>query len=270
MSTALVSLLFHEDVAEPIEILRQDWNLPTEDGRLLIPEQEGRYAYTLAIVARRPLAEFELSFAILMNDTREMNVTRGKGESHLDAITAIPKIGRYVDVHLRYSNASPMDYRYSTMEKNLLGEPHSIHLLDFTESIRALTSPDELREVISVHAFVFKGDELCQYYHGYPDFFVLRDSAVVDLTIQVNDNVTKYSHRPSEATGTVPMNLSPPHGTLCFKDLKKDDRVSITIAFNPARLSVKGGLMQVVYVEVDAEPFGSLINIMERRRSMVS
>lgn len=265
MSTAFVSLLFHENIADPIEILRQDWNLPSENGRLLIPEQEDRFAYTLAIVARQPLAELEVSFAILLNDSREFNLTRKSGQNHLEALIGIPYLGEYLDAHLRYSEATQMEYRYSQSEIQWLGDSGSLHILDFTESISALTPQEELRDVPSVHAFAFSDDELRQHFLGYPDFFLLRDSAIVDLTIQVNDNVTKYSQRASQTTGTLSMDLSPPHGTLRFLDLKKDDRVSITIAFNPARLSLKSGLLQVVFVEVDTEPFSTLVNLMERR-----
>jgi hypothetical protein len=264
MSTALVSLFFHEGVVEPIEILRQDWNLPTENGRLLIPGQEGRFAYTLAIVARQSLAELKLAFAILVNDSREFNLTIGNGQNHLDAITDIPHMGDYLKTHLSYAEATQMGYCYSKIDVDE-PVPGELHILDLTESISALTSQEELKGVPSIHAFLFFDDELHQHYHGFPDFFLLRDSAIVDLTIQVNDNLTKYSQRASPATGTVSMDLSPPNGILHFRDLKRDDRVSITIAFNPARLSLKSGLLQVVSIEVNAEPYRTLINLMERR-----
>ncbi len=267
LSTSVVSLFFREKVVEPVEILRHDWNLPSEGESLLIPYEEGRFAYTFAIVARQPVAELELRFATLENQTLPRNISL-VGESIAEKALSLPDVGPLLQTLESFSNATPMELKQADTTVQWRGHVYQAHILDYTESIEALAMPDTLRRLATIHAFLFNSDGgLARYYRGPPDFFWRRDTTLVDLTIQRNKNVTKYAQRASEATGTTPMDLAPPFGVLRFEDLKKDDRISITISFNPARVSGRKALMQVVAVHVDGVFHRLYISIMERTAS---
>lgn len=260
MSTALVSLLFHERIDAPIQVLREDWNLPREAEHLLIPSQEGRYAYTLAIVARREIVELALSFAILENKTLPanlslLNATLGYASS------AGRELSEYISTLANYSGVTD----FQLAQHRIPEGDRQFHFLDLTEAFLTDASEADIRDLTAVHAFMVDGENrVLQHFRGTPDFFVARDSALVDLTVQLNDNVTKYSQRPSEATGTVALNEAPPYGSITFRDLKKDDRISIAIAFNPARVPGREALMQFVRLRVDGEEHASFLHILRR------
>ena len=264
MSTALVSLLFHEKITEPIEILRHDWNLPTEGGRMVIPAKEGRFAYTLSMIVRRPITNLELRFAALENQTLPTNLS-SPDMSDEEKILSVPEVGDIIQTVEGFAQVSPMEVEKHSVEFKWRGQPYVASVLDLTESFEALAPTEIPRGLHTLHAFLITPEGLLsQYYRGVPDFFVYRDVTIVDLKIQRNDNVTKYAQRASLATGTVPLDLAPPLGAVNFRNLKKDDRISITIAFNPARVPGRGALMQLVTFNIDDECYTSFVNILER------
>ncbi len=265
MSTAVVSLLFHERVEGPIQVLRQDWNLPREGGRILIPEDEGRYAYTLAVVARRPVAEMVLGFALLENCTLEVTSARMNPANPTD----VPEFGAFLSAVGEYpekgnATSEPFSAQLDQMEAE-------VSIFDLTDAFSALAPPETLRELATVHAILQRPEGgSIDYFQGSKDFFLQRDSALVDLTIQINENVTKYAQRESTATGTVDLQKAPPLGILRFTDLQKDDRVSVTIAFNPARVSGSESLLQVVTIHVDGALNLATVHLLEHSSRVMS
>jgi len=263
LSTALVSLLFHEKAGKPIEILRQDWNLPLDGERLLIPTQEGRFAYTLSMIIRRPFAELEMRFAVLENQSVPYTISLDGG-SPKEKIAEIPEIGQIVATFQECQQSYRTEFTELDMALEWRGHDYRAVLLDMTEAFQLLAPAEVPRNLSSVHAFLFNEDgRLSQCYRGCPDFFIQREVAMVDLTIQRNENVTKYAQRASEATGMLPLASAPPLGWLRFRDLKKDDRISVTIAFNPAQIRTRKALLQVVAFYVDGRYYDCLLRILE-------
>jgi len=245
MSTAVVSLLFHERVEGPIEVLRQDWNLPREGRRILIPDEEGRYAYTLAVVTRRPVTELVLGFALLENCTLDVTGARLYPANPTD----VPEFGAFLSAVVEspeIDNATGQ-----TFSAQLDQWEAEVSVFDLTYAFSPLAPPETLRELATVHAILTSPGGPVDYFQGSRDFFLERESALVDLTIQINENVTKYGQRESTATGTLDLREAPPLGMLRFADLRKDDRLSVTIAFNPARVSGSRSLLHVVTIQAD-------------------
>jgi hypothetical protein len=264
MSTAVVSLLFHERVEGPIEVLRQDWNLPRVGGRILIPEEEGRYAYTLAVVARRPVAELVLGFALLENCTLDVTSTRMNPSNPTD----VPEFGAFLSAIGEYQetdNATGQPFRAQLDQWEA-----ELSVFDLTDAFSALAPPETLRELATVHAILARPGGSVDYFQGSKDFFLERDSALVDLTIQINENVTKYGQRESTATGTLDLGEAPPLGILRFADLRKYDRVSVTIAFNPARVSGSRSLLDVVTIHADGTLNLAKAHLLEHSSTVMS
>ncbi len=265
-STAVVSLFFREKVAGPIEILRRDWNLPVdEEGRLLIPTEEGRFAYTLSLVAREPIVELELRFAVLINRTSVTNASAH--QTPHEQIRGMREVGDLIQTLEAHSSLPATGSQEAKIEVEWRRARHQTMVLDFTESLEPLSPTESTRRLHTVHAFMFdpKGT-LSRYYRGSRDLFLDREETIVDITIQRNDNLTRYAQRATEAAGTVPLSLAPSTGTIRFGGLRKDDRISVTVAFNPAEVETKEALMHVVLLYVNSEYYTGLGTILERTR----
>jgi len=116
-----------------------------------------------------------------------------------------------------------------------------------------------------VHAFLFDEEgSLRQYYRGFTDFFLERETTLLDLTVQLNRNITRYAQRASATVGTLPLERAPEMGVLLFGDLRRDDRISIVVAIDPARVPRGPTLLQVVSVYVDGSYYTGFTNLLHR------
>jgi len=263
LSSAAVSLLFHEKVTDPVEILRHDWNLPVDRERLVIPTQEGRYAHTLSLMVRRPIGELQLRFSVLENQS--LTAADQSARPPREKIRSVPEVGALITSIDGIAKSSPLKIWERQTEAVCNGEAYSAVIVDLTGAIEALSPPNKTRSMATVHAFLFDEEgSLRQYYRGFTDFFLERETTLLDLTVQLNRNITRYAQRASATVGTLPLERAPEMGVLLFRDLKRDDRISIVVAIDPARVPRGPALLQVVSVYVDGSYYTDFTNLLHR------
>jgi len=267
LSTGVFTLFAGEKVREPLEILRNEWNLPREDsGVYLLPSEEGRYAYGIVVVARKPIRRLELVFVTLENASGILpqNLSRAAPGLH-QAFLSLPEIGNLTSVIYDYRKDSPMRLDEIRFTLNVSGIPTSGALLDLTDPMRPVTPPQRLHSIATVQALLFGEDgSIQQYYRGYPDFFLDRNHSIIDITVQHNQNLTKYSQRTTQQGTSLLMTQAPPVGHLLFDDVEKDDQIFVSFAVNPAMVSTRETIIQMVLIFLDGEYYDGVTNLIRR------
>lgn len=267
LSTGAFSLFVGEKVKEPLEILRNEWNLPRdESGAYLLPSEEGRYAYGVVVVARKPIRRLELVFVALENASGILSPTLPRGAaSPQQAFLSLPEVGNLTSVIYDYATDSPMRLDEVEFMLNLSGVPRNGVLLDLTDPSRPVAPRSRLRSLATVHVLLIDEDgTIDQYYRGYPDFFVDRNHSIIDITVQHNQNLTKYSQRTTQQGTSLLMDKAPPIGHLVFDDLKKDDQVFVSFAINPALVSTREAIIQAVLIFVNGDYYEGITNMIRR------
>ena len=103
-----------------------------------------------------------------------------------------------------------------------------------------------------------------QYFRGVEDFFLSRDTVIIDLSVQLNQNLTKYAHRTTEQGTSIPMDRAPEVGHLVFDDLEKEDQIFVSFAINPAMVSTKKSIAHIVLIFIDGEYYESKASVLYR------
>ncbi len=262
ISSALVNLLFAEKVERTIEILKNDWDVPSA-GHL--PMQERRFPYTLSMMIRRPVHDLVLKFAVLRNQTFVANYTGWQDLTMKEKALRMGRI-RELDENVRnLSELVDLDVLQTEVDFDWEGERFKLLLLDYSPCLEGLAPPQAGMDISLVFALVFDGaGNLSQFYSGYPEFFLARKSSIQDLVIQLNDNATRYSPTVVDQPGCFSLDDLPALGTVRFRDLGKDDRLFFSMAVNGARVGGWEAIMQVVQIRLDGEYQDPIINILRR------
>jgi len=266
ISTAFAVLFFGQPTKAKIEVVKNHWETVTLEGWRRLPLAEGPVPYTLGLVARRPLQELSVRFGILRNQTFTANYT---GWSDLTLREKAIRVGGLSLLDSRASDVSEsMDVEPIEQEGRALlhGEERRVLVLDYYPCMEALADPSSSIKVPYLFAFVFdESGNITQFYSGYWDFFENRDMSIQDLTIQRNENATRYANDQNMGQGSLPigqtLNML---GKITFTDLKRDDRVFVTFRVNGGAVPGQEAFMQVVRLRIDGEYPEPIINVLRR------
>jgi len=237
LSSAGFSLFVGERVESPIEVIRNEWNLPTDSkGIYSMPKTEGRYTYSLGLVVRKPFEKLELLFATLKNSSFKM--VGGEippSASARERFGAIVELGNMTSVIEGYAERYHMRLEEHEFRAKVGSREYEGFVVDLTWPIVPVAPAAVQHGLPTVHALLFdpNGTAL-QYYRGFPDFFLSRNESIIDLTIQRNQNVTKFSQRTTQQGTSLLMKDAPALGRLAFRDLRKEDQIFVTVAVNSA------------------------------------
>lgn len=262
ISSALVNLLFSEKVERTIEILKNDWDVPTA-GHL--PIQERRFPFTLSMMIRRPVHDLVLKFSVLRNQTFAVNYTGWQNLTMKEKALCLKRV-RELDEKVR-GLSELVDVEALQMEVDLdwEGKRFKVLLLDYSSCMEGLAPPQAGMDIPLVFALFFDGSgNLSRFYSGYAEFFLARKNSIQDLVIQLNDNATRYSPTVIEQPGSFSLDDLPALGTVRFRDLRKDDRLFFSMAVNGARVEGTAAIMQIVQMRVDGKYQDPIINILRR------
>ncbi len=265
VSSALFNILFGERVERTIEILKNDWDVPSARGRLQLPPAEGRSPYTLSIMVRRPVTDLVLRFCVLRNRTFAVNYTDWQSLTVVEKALRVKQV-RELDEKVRaLSEVVDLEVVRKELEVGSEGETFKLLLMDYSSCLEGLAPPGAGSDLPLVFAFFFDGSgNITQFYSGFAEFFLAWKNSIQDVVIQLNDNATKYSSTPLRQSGVLPLDDLPALGTVRFRDLHKDDRIFFSMAVNGARVEGSQAIMQVVQVRLDGEYTDPLINILRR------
>ena len=265
ISTALFSLLFTESIDKTIEVLRNEWQVPMSRGVKQLPAMEGRYSYSLNIVVRRPVIDLVLRFGVLRNQTFVANYTGWDELTMRERALTVEEVRRVEEKVMELSGAVELDLVELETSLEFNGTTYEMLLLDYTSSVEALAPPGASDSLNTLFAFLFEpGGNLSQFYAGYSDFFISRDTAIEDLTFGVNENSTTYATKGVQREGYLPMVEAPGFGVMRFRDLSRDDRVFALLAVNPARIVGGQAIMQVIQMRLEGEMLEPIINLLIR------
>jgi len=263
VSSAGFSVFVGERVEEPIEVIRNEWNTPTDSrGIYNLPKIEGRYTYSLGLVIRKPFEKLELFFATLKNSS----FTLAGEEMPPSALPrerfgAIAELGDVASTIEDYAAPYLMRLEEQEFRVRVGAEEYGGFIVDLTGPILPVAPSAAQHGLPTVHAVLFDPNgTVVQYYRGFPDFFLARNESIIDLTIQRNQNVTKFSQRTTQQGTSLLMKDAPALGRLEFKDLRKEDQIFVTVAVNPAdpdamyqTVPTRDALIHMVLVFIDGE-----------------
>ena len=267
LSSAVFSLILGERVDDPLEILREEWNLPEVTDRVYrLPTGEGRYAYGLGLVVREPIIHLEIFFAILKNESILISdTTISPGTSRWESFLKIPEAGPLANLVADYSNQTGIRLLQQNLQVPTSSGLREGFLVDLTEP-QIPSAPRGIPKTLrTVHAILLgQGGLPEQYFRGYRDFFLDRDKTIIDLSVQRNNNLTKYSQRVTQQGDALPMDLSPTEGHLIFRNLETDDQIFVSFAINPAMVASRENLLHIILIHVNGNHHTSLVNTLQR------
>lgn len=255
ISTAAFVLFVGEKPEEPIEILKHGWNLPTVQSGYRIPNEEGRYAYSLGLVARKPIERLEIIFLCLENKTSLLPQTnRSQNISWSDLFLEIPELNSMISSMENYPHVRN---RTIETEFEILGQGANYQGMvhDLTDPHRVIAPNPVARTLHTAHVFLKPKGEGggFQYFRGSRDFFLHRNRSIIDITVQRNENLTRFSQRVSEQGTSIRMEKAPPVGELIFDGLEKEDQIFISFAINPAMVPTRKSMLHLVLIFTNGE-----------------
>lgn len=275
VSSAGFILFVGEEVEGPLEILNNEWNLPIDErGVYQLPfTKEGRYTYSLGISIQKSIGRLEIFFATLENSSFKASLGDMSTASPRERLGWLEGLGDTVSFIESYPESSIMIMRIDEVEI-LLKTPDAEQkglLLDLSNIVRPVTTGEIMHQIPNVHAVFFDADgNISQYYRGFPDFFLDREEKIIDLTIQHNENVTRFSSRTTQQGKSLGLNEAPTGGRLIFPHPGKEDQIFITLAINPADPEAlilsrsKPAVMHLVLIFIDGEYYQCFTNLMMR------
>lgn len=266
VSTAFAVIFFVDTTEEDIEIIRNYWQAPSLEGWKRLPLSEEMVPYTLSLVARKPLEELSVRFGILRNNTLDVNYT---GWQDLSIRQKALRVGNLDYLDSRATDISegldvePIEQEFELV---LRDEEYRVYIIDYHPCIAPLASPIASIDVPYIFAFLFDGDgNISQFYSGYWDFFEKRELSIQDMTIQLNENATRYANDQNMGEGDLPLNRTLEMlGKITFNELKPDDRIFITYRVNGGAVWGEEAFMQIIRLNVNGEYRAPLINILKR------
>lgn len=266
-STTGFSFFVGEKVRGPIEIIKNEWNLPMDPGGMYqLPRTEGRYAYALGLVLRTPVQRLDLVFGTLENSSFETHFLSNQGNlSQQKLFRTISEVGNMTSIIESYAVASSMPLLDRQFPIHVETQENDGFLVDLTYAASSLAPSEIQRTLPTLHAILLNSNgRVSQYYRGFPDFFLEREKSILDITIQYNQNITKYSQRMTQKGTSLLMKDAPGTGHLVFNDLKKEDQILLTIAINPSPVSTRKPIMHVVLIFIDGQYYEGLANLLKR------
>lgn len=270
LSSAGFSLFVGERVETPIDVIRNEWNLPSDSrGIYSMPKIEGRYTYSLGLVVRKPFGKLELFFATLKNSSFRMAAGEtSPSASPRERFGAIVELGNVTSVIEEYAEPSLMRLEEQEFRAKVGSREYEGLIVDLTGPIVPVAPAATQHGLPTVHAVLFDTNgTVLQYYRGFPDFFLSRNESIIDLTIQRNQNVTKFSQRTTQQGTSLLMKDAPALGRLVFRDLRKEDQIFVTVAVNPAdpdamyqAMPARDTMIHVVLVFIDGECYDVFVS----------
>jgi hypothetical protein len=273
LSSGAVSFIIGERVDEPIEILNDEWNIPRNSrGDLELPTIEGRYTYSFGLVVRKPIRRLELLFATVQNSSFEMMPNMSTGGPPTDLFYGIDEVGKMTSVIEDYASSSGARLEKLGFHLDTPAGEYEGLVVDLTDPIRPVAPDAAQSSLPTVHtALLNSTGHVSQYYRGFPDFYLNRERALIDITIQHNQNVTKFSQRTTQQGTSLLMGDAPPTGRLVFDDLRKEDQVFVTIAIDSSRPELlfvvnpaKEAAIHLALVFIDGEYYEGLATLFYR------
>ena len=265
LSSGLFNLFFTVEAERSIEILKNDWAVPGQIGGGRLPLEERRYPYTLGMMIRKPVHDLVLRFGVLRDRPFAANYTAWQGLSTREKALRVKAVNE-LDGKVR-DRYGPLGVEVLEREVDFdwRGPKCKILLLDYSPCVEALAPPQAGEDLALLFALVFDDSgNLSQFYRGYPDFFLARRTAIQDMTIQLNDNLTKYSPPLIRQPGSFSLDDLPALGTVRYRDLEKGDRLFFSMGVTGARIGGTEAIMQVVQIRVDGQYIDPIINILTR------
>lgn len=266
ISTAVAILLFTEETEERIEIVKNYWQTPTVQGYPRLPISEAAIPYTLGLVARRPLEEVLVRFGILRNQTFEVNYT---GWEDLGLRERAIRVGglEFLDSRAQDTSESMEVEPIEETGRTQIGdEEYMVLILDYHPYMAALADAGYSIGVPYLFAFVIDDSgNFTQFYSGYWDFFQNRLTSIMEISIQLNENITRYANEQNMAEGSLPLgDTLDMLGEVTFSDLKPDDRIFVSYRVVGAPVPGEEAFMQIVRLRVDGRYQRPLVNILKR------
>ncbi len=266
ISTAVAFLLFTQETEEKIEIVKNYWQTPTIEGYARLPSSEAAVPYTLGLVARRPLEEVLVRFGILRNRTFTVNYTGWEDLSLRERANRVGDVS-FIDSRARDVSESMDVEPIEEMGRIVVGEEeYMVLILDYNPYVEALADVGQSIGLPYLFAFVLDdAGNFTQFYSGYWDFFQSRLASIIDLTIQLNENLTRYANEQNMAEGSLPLrDTSGMLGEVTFRDLGADDRIFVSYRVVGATVPGEEAFMQIVRLRVDGDYRKPLVNVLKR------
>jgi len=269
LSSGGFSFFVGEKVEEPVEMLNEGWNIPVNaQGNFELPITEGRYVYSLGFVVREPLRRLELYFATLENSSFDPD----PGSSPVADLNGVHGLGDLIATVESYSTSSRARVDRPEFNLSTRGLEYTGLAIDLSDQAGPV-APHELRyRLPTIHAVLLNSSgQVSQYYRGYPDFYLNREQAILDITVQKNQNVTRFSKRVTQQGNSLPLEDLPPTAHLVFDDLEKEDQIFLTIAIDSSRPELssvinppKEAVIHLVLMYINGEHHRSMASLIYR------
>jgi hypothetical protein len=266
ISTALAFILFQERVTERIEVLKNEWGISSLDGYRRLPFSEGEVPYLFSLLLRKDAGDLTIRFGILRNSTFEVDTEGWESLSDEEKAKRVLEINELESAIATISDDLKVRPWMQGTTVDLGGSMQEVLLLDYSPFIEP-ESPEEVFGTLTGLFAVMLGPEgnVSQYYRGYWDFFEDRLDSIQELTVQLNENLTRYANDQLIIPGEELLStLHENRGRLTFKDLDADDRVFFSMSVNGAEVVGEEAILQLVQIRLEGNYVDTLANILVR------
>lgn len=266
ISTAMAFLLFEERVTDRLEILKNEWGLTSREGYRRLPTTEGDIPYLFSLLVRKDAGQLAIRFGILRNSTFEVDAEDWKSlteEERAKRIYEISELERGIETISGDMKVNPWVGRTPV---DMGGITKEMLIMDYSMYLEPEAPGEDFGALTGLFGVVFgEGGNVSQYYKGSWDFFEDRLDAVQELTIQLNENLTRYANDQLITPGEEPLSsLDENLGRFEFQDLREDDRVFFSMSVNGAEVAGEEAILQLVQIQLEGQVAELLGNVLLR------
>jgi hypothetical protein len=266
ISTALAFILFQESVTERIEILKNEWGISSLDGYRRLTFSEGEVPYFLSLLLRKDSGDLALRFGMLRNSTFEVDMESWESLSDEEKAKRIREIDELESSIATISDDLKIRPWMQTTTVDMGGRMQEVLVIDYSAYIES-ESPEEVFGTLRGLFAVMLGPEgnISQYYKGSWDFFEDRLNSIQELTVQLNEHLTRYANDQLIVPGEEPLSaLHGNRGRLSFKNLDADDRIFFSMSVNGAEVVGNEAILQLVQIRLEGDYVDTLANVLVR------
>jgi len=223
VGTLISMYMIREKIETPVSLIDESYPRRALAGTSDLDQDK----YSVAFICREDLTEVAVQFASLIEV--QPSFTRPGTE-----VQDLEKAGeQVVQINNQLSLLRRAGYEPEVLvtQVEVDERKETAVLYDFSSRLSSVLPPIGSSHYRSIYVLlVNKSKMIDALFEGVPDFFFMRDFSLQSLEITRNANKTVYmktKEKGQREEGSLPISQVPPYGTLLFRNLKRNDRVSI-------------------------------------------
>jgi len=223
VGTLISMYMIREKIETPVSLIDESYPRRALSGTSDLDQDK----YSVAFICREDLTEVAVHFASLIEVEPIFSGSTGKVQDLEKAGEQVAQISNQLSL-LRKAGYEP---QVLVTQVEIDGRRETAVVYDFSSQLSAVLPPVGSSHYRSIYVLlVNKSKMIDRLFEGVPDFFFMKDFSLQSLEITLNANKTVYmkaKEKGQREEGTLPISQVRAYGTVLFRNLKRNDRVSI-------------------------------------------